>query len=81
MTLCLIGIHKWEYYNQSVMTTHSLKHIISSDMVVNLSMRMCNRCMKKEFKPNNFTDWKKYDKYTIEEKRQIQLKKILGKDQ
>jgi|GEM_PF-2915160 len=83
---CRIGFHKWHYYNQTMRTNSNLP-IIKSQIIKNVPVRICSGCMLKQYRLdilNTYLNynlfnrkWKKFDFYTKDEKREIQLRKIL----
>lgn len=83
---CKIGFHKWHYYNQTLKANSNLP-IIKSQILKNVPVRICRECMSKQYRLDIFNTylnydffnkkWKKFNIYSKEEKREIQLRKIL----
>lgn len=79
---CIFGFHKWNKYSQKVsLVWRDKPH--SSGANIDIDVRMCKECFKKQKKEwNPWADlrWENFAQYSKEEKRDMSLKKILGKD-
>lgn len=78
--LCKIGYHKWKYQKQRIMLKPLRQDNCGlDDMEMDDTIRLCDKCYKKEI--NIFRHkWTGTNFYTKEEKRDIILKKLIGKD-
>lgn len=76
---CKIGYHKWNYHSQRmVLNPLQEGNWGFDDIEMDATVRMCERCCKKEI--NYGHEWRKTKIYTKEEKRDMRLKSLLGKD-
>lgn len=84
---CRVGIHNWVYSicNRKYVSKYlpkQLQGLIPNDGSVTLScdIRKCSRCeIRQVAKIGNFWEKKwKLDNYTVQEKRDMLIKKILG---
>lgn len=73
---CKLGIHKWTYY----ISTVSLDNSEGISFQAERAFRMCKNCLRKEIHRYAVFEkaWKKCDHlYTVEEKRELLLRKLL----
>ena len=76
---CKLGIHNWKYTIEERKFHPSTSYLIKSlGIILKSNVRKCERCDLKEIRtmlPSR--EWKKHE-YTIEEKRDVLIKAILG---
>lgn len=84
MNLCKIIGHKWDRFDKTFSSEIKLPGVPSGNFIeIRYNIKLCKRCMKKQKSHRNYgyplgpsTIWIECD-YTLEEKREMQLKKIL----
>lgn len=88
--LCKIGIHDWDQYVDVVYKKSNLPSLNSSLLIEYVPVRICKKCMIRYEKygywyPYKYTPgstyhnkWKISNNYTIEEIREMKLRKILN---
>jgi len=78
--LCKMGYHKWKYDTQRmVINPMEGENWGLDDIEMDCTIRLCDKCCKKEI--NRYRgEWRKTKFYTKEEKRDMKLKILIGKD-
>lgn len=77
--LCQLGIHKYKYSVENRTFDFKLGGQVITSNVVNVSVRKCDRCYKRNMKIG--PKWREYDlKIPIKEERLDKLKNIYKKE-